>query len=262
MKVVLGIFEMKSRAGLFVPKVNVRTPRLDDTGSIVISAGGTRLYTSHVPSAQPIDLLDHSAKSRWIVDRFTAALFMAKGGLFEANLKGSVLIEAASSSNMITDLDLEDYAPQIERIHAKFEHDELRKWISLILYNPGLRRAIEDLMFSLLHPREAFIFIYRAFEWLEDGMNISKKEMADDLEVDLKHFKSLGQLANVGTGVRHANKHGKKLVADPMTYGSWTCALLQEIDFAVSRITKDHKRLSQDEVSTLVSSSMTVTPYS
>ena len=110
-------------------------------------------------------------------------------------------------------------------------------------------------------PTEAFVFIYRGFEWLEDGLKISKKEMANALGVELSHYKILGKMANVETGIRHASTTGSKMRADAETYSTWMCGLVDGINYARNKVEQGFVRMTPKEVATAMTIAVRFNPY-
>jgi hypothetical protein len=134
-------------------------------------------------------------------------------------------------------------------------------WFSALSKHTFIRRAVDDLVTAMRAPTEAFVFIYRGFEWLEDGLKISKKEMANALGVELSHYKTLGKVANVETGVRHASTSGSKMRADAETYSTWMCGLVDGINYARSKVEQEFARMTPKEVATAMSIAVLFNPY-
>jgi hypothetical protein len=133
-------------------------------------------------------------------------------------------------------------------------------WLTALCNHTFLRRAADDMVLALRSPTEAFIYLYRAFEWLEDGLKISKKEMAAGIGVQLKDFKELGKMANnMDFAVRHASKTGVKTRANFETYSTWMCGLVDGVNYARQKLDKQFKPMGPKEVADLVHISVSYT---
>ena len=153
------------------------------------------------------------------------------------------------------------YANEVKRIHADFDLKKFEGWFGALSKHIFLRRAVADLVIAMRTPPESFVFIYRGFEWLEDGLKISKKEMAAALGVELSDYRELGKLANVETGVRHASSTGSKIRADTKTYSSWMCGLVDGINYARNKVDRGFVRMTPKEVAAAITISVSLDPY-
>jgi hypothetical protein len=79
----------------------------------------------------------------------------------------------------------------------------------------------------------------RAVWRIEDGLRISKRDLAEGIGVPLKNLKQLGEMANVGSGVRHASKTGIKMRANLESYSTWIAGLVDAINFARKKVEHD-----------------------
>jgi hypothetical protein len=122
-------------------------------------------------------------------------------------------------------------------------------------------RAAEDAILALRMPTEAFVFIYRGFEWIEDGLRISKRDLAEGIGVPLKNLKQLGEMANVGSGVRHASKTGIKMRANLESYSTWIAGLVDAINFARKKVEHDFVPMTAKEVAESLSVAVKIRPY-
>jgi hypothetical protein len=122
-------------------------------------------------------------------------------------------------------------------------------------------RAAEDAVLALRVPTESFVFIYRGFEWIEDGLKISKKELAQGIGVPLKNLKQLGEIANVESGVRHATKTGVKMRANIENYSTWIAGLVDAINFARKRLESAFVPMTAREVAEAISVAVKMQPY-
>ena len=66
------------------------------------------------------------------------------------------------------------YSDEVKRIHSGFSEDNFRGWLQAICKTTFLRRAVDDAILAMRMPTEAFVYLYRGFEWLEDGLHIEK----------------------------------------------------------------------------------------
>ena len=105
------------------------------------------------------------------------------------------------------------------------------------------------------------MFIYRGFEWLEEGLNVDKKQLAEALGVRLEDLKQLGKLANAETGVRHASTAGVKMRADVETYGTWAAGLIDAINFGRAQLETGFRPMSPAEVANVLKVAVRLQPY-
>ena len=176
---------------------------------------------------------------------------MSSAGLFVPQLKGRVHLRSGLNNlDWMTEFDLNAfYTDEVKRIHAGFSLHKFEGWYRALDKHTFIRRAVDDLVIAMRAPTEAFVF-HRGFEWLEDGLKISKKEMANALGVEHGHYKELGKIANAETGVRHASRSGSKIRADAGTYSTWMCGLVDGINYARSKIEQGFVRMTPEEVAT------------
>jgi len=88
-----------------------------------------------------------------------------------------------------------------------------------------------------------------------------QEEMANALGVEHSHYKELGKIANVKTGVRHASPSGSKIRADAVTYSTWMCGLVDGINYARSKIEQGFVRMTPKEVATAMTIAVLLDPY-
>ena len=102
---------------------------------------------------------------------------------------------------------------------AEKDTDVLYGWIKALCLHIYLRRAAEEAYNALLNPHEALVFVYRAMEWLVEGMGFTWEDIATELGASKNDIRDLKKTANFETGVRNASKSGMKLRPSPRTMG-------------------------------------------
>lgn len=249
---VCSVFELTSKAGYFAPSFNIRYDERDTGNSCFITGGGTRLYISRVGDNLEQSTDAQAADSHFMVDRVISALLISGAGLFWASPKGRVYVEApVDTLRWVSQVDLEPYySERVRAVHDAFDEDEFGSWFQFICQNTPIRRALHDAVQAIKNPVEAFVYIYRGFEWLKKGLDLSWDEIARDVGVTTKQIKVVGQIANDESGVRHASKSGVKQRASLETYGTWIAGLIDAIESARARTDKtytasDSKRIAK-----------------
>jgi hypothetical protein len=259
---VISIFEMTNYLGYFLPEIDIRYDERDTGLTTFIRCGGTRAYIARVGEASRLIPEEQAADSHFAINRIQSALVMSSAGLFTPHLKGRLRLQAGYDLAWATEFDVNVfYTDEVKRVHEAFTTQNFFGWFSVLSQHTFLRRAADDLVIAMRAPTEAFVFIYRGFEWLEDGLKISKKEMANALGVDHGHYKELGKIANVETGVRHASLSGSKIRADAMTYSTWMCGLVEGINYARSKVEQGFLRMTPKEVATAMTIAVLLDPY-
>lgn len=254
-KAIVSIFELKNDRGYFCPPINVSYNDANGNTQWQINAGGSRCYVTNNIVEENDDR--EAASSHFMISRILSALVMSSAGLFQAIPRGRILFVAPSQFSWRSELDLELYSDEVQRIHSAFDIKDFESWLDAICSMPFLRRAIDDLRLAMHQPVEAFVYIYRGFEWITSGLPCTKELLAHSLGVPVKELKELGRIANDDTGVRHATR----LVADSLTYSSWMCGLVDAINFARHRRDSSFKVIPPQSVSNLVKISAQLTPY-
>lgn len=249
---VCSIFELTSKSGYFLPRLNIRYDESDTASSWFINGGGTRLYINRVGQNLEQSIDDQAADSHFMVDRVVSALLVSGAGLFWATAKGRLFVHVPCDTLRWTSpVDLEPhYSERVRAVHGAFSQDEFGSWYRFICRNTPIRRALHDVAEAIKSPIEAFVYIYRGFEWLKDGLNLSWEDIASDVGVTTRQIKEIGQIANDESGVRHASKSGVKQRASLETYGTWIAGLVHAIESARARIDKtyvssDPKRIAE-----------------
>jgi hypothetical protein len=259
---VISIFEMRNHLGYFIPKLDLEYHESNTGLNWLITCGGTRAYLARAGQASRLVPDEQATESHFMISGIQSALVMSSAGLFVPQLKGRVHLLGADSLDWATEFDLNPFsADEVKRIHSNFDLKKFEGWFDALSKHIFLRRAVADLIIAMRTPTEAFVFIYRGFEWLEDGLKISKKEMATALGVEHSHYKALGKMANVETGVRHASSTGSKIRADTETYSTWMCGLVDGINYARSKVEKGFVRMAPKEVAAAVAVAVLFNPY-
>ncbi len=249
---VCSVFELTSKAGYFAPGFNIRYDEKDTDNSIFITGGGTRVYISRVGSNLDQSADSQAADSHFMMDRVISGLLISGAGLVWATPKGRIFVEApVETLRWDSQVDLEPYySERVRAVHDAFDEHEFGLWFQFICENTPIRRAVYDAVQAMKNPVEAFVYIYRGFEWLKKGLGLSWSEIASDVGVTTKQIKEVGQIANDESGVRHASKSGVKQRASLETYGTWIAGLIDAIESARARVDKsytasDSKRISE-----------------
>jgi hypothetical protein len=259
---VISVFEMVNHLGYFLPRFDLQYHESNTGLRWLITCGGTRAYLARAGEASRLVPDEQAGESHFFIHSIQSALVMSSAGLFVPKLKGRVHLFGAGILDWATEFDLNPFcADEVKRIHAGFDLKNFEGWLRALSKHIFLRRAVADLVIAMSTPTEAFVFIYRGFEWLEDGLKISKKEMAAALGVKLNDYKDLGKLANVETGVRHASSTGSKIRADTETYSTWMCGLVDGINYARSKVEKGFVRMAPKEVAAAMTVAVLLNPY-
>lgn len=260
---VFSVFELTNKLGYFVPSLNIRYDERNTGNSIFISGGGTRLYISRVGNTLEQSYDSQAADSHFIVDRVISALLISGAGLFWASSKGRLFVETpVDKLRWDSHLDLEPfYNERVRKVHDEFDEDEFLSWFQFICQNTPIRRALYDVIQAIKNPVEAFVYIYRGFEWLKKGLNLSWNEIARDLGVTTKQIKAVGQIANDESGVRHASTSGVKQRASLETYGTWIAGLIDAIESARARIDKTYTASDSKRIANKLTVAIQYDPY-
>jgi len=197
-----------------------------------------------------------------MVNRVVAALVMASAGLFTPDIKGRLLIYDVEHLEWDSQIHFDIFwSDEVKRVHQAFSEDNFASWLRAISTHTFLRRAIDDMILALRSPAEAFVYLYRGFEWLEDGLRISQKEMASAIGVDVHNLKKLGKIANDETGMRHASTSGVKMRADLETYSTWIAGLADGINYARSKVDATFNRMTSTEIAEALKVAVMIHPY-
>lgn len=249
---VCSVFELVNRCGYFAPGFNIQYDEKNTGNSNFITGGGTRLYISRVGENLDQSSDAQAADSHFLMDRVISSLFISGAGLFWARPKGRIFVEApVETLRWDSQVDLEPfYSERVRAVHKAFDQDEFGSWFQFICQNTPIRRALHDAVQAMNNPVEAFVYIYRGFEWLKKGLNLSWDDIANDVGVSTKQIKEVGRIANEESGVRHASKSGAKQRASLETYGTWIAGLIDAIESARARIdpgytASDSKKIAQ-----------------
>lgn len=255
----LNIFRLTNRRGFFVPKLDVRYAEKGTDVEWHINAGGGRAYLVRVGAKLSDDLDEQAADSHFMIKRLVCALLLARGGLFQPEAAGRLLMrDIRGDVSWTTELDWPDPKPDTgdPQVIARF-HD----WLRALTGHTLLRRAAEDVHSALTHPHETLVYVYRGMEWLVVGLGISWDTLAGMIGVPPAELRNLKKLANVDTGARHANRDGTKIRADIYVGGTWVCALIDAINATRAHLEPDFVKMNAKEVAEAVGRSVTSTAY-
>ena len=249
---VCSVFALTNRVGYLAPGFNIRYDEKDTGNFSFITGGGTRLYISRVGDNLDQSTDAQAADSHFMADRVVSALLISGAGLFRASPMGRIFIEApVETLRWDSQVDLEPfYSERVRAVHDAFDKDEFGSWFGFICENTPIRRALHDAVQAINNPVEAFVYIYRGFEWLRKGLKLSWDDIANDVGVSTKQIKAVSQIANDESGVRHASRSGVKQRASLETYGTWIAGLIDAIESARARTDKsytasDSKRIAE-----------------
>ena len=140
----------------------------------------------------------------------------------------------------------------IEPFEGVEDLGEVGRWVQCFSDNTFIRRAAEDAYASLSVPDEAFVYIYRGFEWIVQGTGLSWKELASAIKVSPSHLRDLKKLANYESGIRHASKSGHRVRAIFENYATWACGLLEAISVARQKYDPSFGPMSANDVAAAV----------
>ena len=260
---VCSVFELTSKSGYFMPEFNIRYDERNTGNSCFLTGGGTRLYVNRVGGNLDQSSDAQAADSHFMVDRVVSALLVGGAGLFWANPKGRVFVRTANEAlSWTSQIDPEPfYSERVRAIHSAFNEQEFGSWFQFICQNTPIRRALHDTVQAIKNPVEAFVYIYRGFEWLKDGLELSWDDIASDVGVTTKQIKEVGQIANDETGVRHASKSGVKQRASLETYGTWIAGLLHAIEAARARIDQEYVSSGPERIAEKLKAAVQYDPY-
>jgi hypothetical protein len=259
---VLTIFEMKNETGYYVPRFNFRFYERDTKLQWYITFGGTQAYVMRFDPDTNIITEEAVADSHFMINRVISALMISRAGIFIPIVRGRIFFNEVHTLNWTSQILLEiSYSDEVHRVHGNFNEKNFEGWLTAIISQTFLRRAMDDVVLALKSPTEPFLYIYRGFEWLEDGLKISKKEMAAAVGVELKEFKQLGRIANqLDAGVRHASRTGTKMRPDFGTYSTWICGLIDAVNYARNKLDRSFTVMSPTDVADAVKISLSP-PY-
>lgn len=235
---VCSVFALTGRAGYIAPPFTIQYDEEDTGNRFFIAGGAKRMYVSRVGNTLGQAIHDQAADSHFMADRVVAALLIGGAGIYRATPMGRIFVDTPLDAlKWHCQIDTEPfYSEGVRAIHEAFDEAEFGSWFVFICHNTPFRRALNDAVQAINNPVEAFVYIYRGFEWLRDGLSLSWRDIATDLGVTVKDIKALGQIANDETGVRHASKSGAKQRADLLTYGTWIVGLIDAIESARARV--------------------------
>ena len=260
---VCSIFELANRSGCFVPKFQLRYLETDTGAEWLISGGGSTVYLSRFGRRLVRIPEDQAADSHFMIDRVVSALLISGAGLFIPSAKGRLSLDVPLE--VLTwqcKIDLQPFYGQLAReTHEVFDEEEFESWLVLVCQNTAIRRALHDMVQAIKDPVEAFVYIYRGFEWLKNGLNLTWDEIAADLRVSKAQIRQLGRIANDDSGVRHASESGTKQRASVETYGTWIAALLEAIELSRARLDSKYEPSGPKRMAERLSVSMQWDPY-
>ncbi len=256
---VVSIFELQNTRGYSVPLFRIQYQEADTGIEWQVNCGGTRGYLARFGSKLDADFDTQAADSHFMIQRIVTALLVSGSGLFEARPVGRFLFQGLEGNfTWISHLNMREPFEPAEKLDKSAP---LFDWYRAICTHNVLRRALDDTYLALMYPHEAFVFIYRGFEWLRTALKLSWEDIASDVGVSVSEIKELGKMANYETGVRHASVSGEKLRADPINYGTWVCGLIDGVNAARKRLEPDIECMDATTVAEAVKKAAPITAY-
>ena len=117
------------------------------------------------------------------------------------------------------------------------------EWFGALTKHTWLRRAAEDVYMALKVPSENPLFLFRAFEWLQKGLDVSWGDLGATVDIHQTNLKRLKKEANSQvSAARHAVPSGRKLHFEDKVAGSWAHGALHAIAYARTVVDSDYKR--------------------
>lgn len=260
---VCSVFALTGHAGYFAPGFNIRYDEKNTGNTTFITGGGTRLYLTRVGNNLDQSSDAQAADSHFMADRVIAGLLISGAGLFRAIPMGRIFVDTqVDTLKWHSQIDLEPfYCERVRAVHDAFDEGEFASWFRFICQSTPVRRALHDAVQAINNPVEAFVYIYRGFEWLKKGLNLSWDDIARDVGVTTRQIKAVGQIANDESGVRHASRTGGKQRASLATYSTWIAGLIDAIESARARVDKGYTASDSKKIAEKLKVAMQYDPY-
>jgi hypothetical protein len=184
--------------------------------------------------------VDLAAETFYMARRVTTALMMGGAGLYRAELTGRYLLAGVSGDFQLSHA-MNTFGPDGAA-------DRVLDWFKASTDDTTIKRATDDAYLALDNPHEAFLFIYRGFEWIVKRDGVGWDQLASEIGTSSKNMRELKQMANDETGVRHASRLGGKLRPDTEIYGTWVAGLIDAISASRARRSSDFTRMTAEEI--------------
>lgn len=250
-----SVFEILNERGYYAPIIDIKYKEKSGDRVWHINIGGNRIYVlafGHFQKISDKAIEEEALNAHLFVQTICACLAVIGCGLFRFRAVGRILLKALEAKEWGVDLRPNDP-------HAKIESDEainaaFGDWFGACSNNTMIRRSLDDLYNSLIYPKEAPIFIYRALEWIKEGMEISWDDIPRYLDLpqsEMKEFKKL--LHDPEVAVRHGRKSGKKLRPDAALFGAWSANILEILNAIRKEAEPDFSPMKPKEIAEAIS---------
>lgn len=250
-----SVFELLNERGYYAPIIDFHYQEKSGDRAWHVNIGGRRIYVLGFGNFKRISdttIEEEALNSHLFVQTICACLAVIGCGLFRFRAVGRIVLKAMQAKEWGVDLRPNDP-------HAKIESDEVIKaafvdWFGACSNDTMIRRSLDDLYNSLIYPKEAPIFVYRALEWIKEGMEISWDEIPRYLDLpqsEMKEFKKL--LHDPEVAVRHGRKSGKKLRADAALFGAWSANILEILNAIRKEAEPDFSPMKPEQIAKAIS---------
>ena len=136
--------------------------------------------------------------------RLECSLLVGNRQFFEFELEGHTLITKLLSRPFEAQFSL-GCVDELEK------GDSVGDWFGAFSQHTWLRRAAEDIYTAVKIPAEETLFIFRAFEWLQKGLEVGWADLGSRVDIPQVNLKRLKKEANSwDAAARHAVVSGNK----------------------------------------------------
>lgn len=260
---LVSVFELLNDRRYFAPIININYQEKNGERLWQIQLGGHRIYVLEFGHFKEIsdDITEEQAvNAHLFVQTICACLVVTGCGLFRFRAVGRILLKSRGIEEWGADLRPNDPNANIksdEAIQETFED-----WYGACTQNLMIRRSLEDLYNSLIYPKEAPIFVYRALEWIKEGMNLQWEDLPRYLNLpkkEIREFKKL--LHHPEISVRHGRKSGKKLRADASLFGAWSANVLEILNAIRAETEPNYVPMTPTQMAEVISRCAPLTIY-
>ena len=172
-----------------------------------------------------------------IMRRLECAMLVANAGIFQFKLAGRTIL---------WDVGLND-STNISCALGTSNQDSdtassVKDWFIALSQWTWLERATEDVYKSAIMRSDSPMFIFRAFEWLQKGLQVPWKDLGHAVEAPQTNLKNLKKMANSPTSAaRHAVESGKRLRLGDDIYAQWGQGALHSIVQARAKVDQQYE---------------------